>query len=365
MLLLVVALVLLAMPCVAQRHPSDQLQGSEAEVELQRAIQLTRKGQFQEAISHFLAVQGEVRDPYAANFNLAICYIGTRQFKLATERLLPLRASRDSAEVENLLAQSLIGEGRTVDALDAVQRFAKLAPKNEKLYLLAAEACMDNGQHELGLKVVELGLKSLPKSARLYFERGTLLSEMDQFDAARPDFKRTQELAPGSDVAYIAGAQDALYAGNMNEAMRIAREGIEKGNEHFLLLSIYGQAVLAAGIPPGQPAFADAQEALERAVSSHPNFASARVALGKVYMQADRTGDAIAQLEAARALDAKNPAVYSNLAAAYRKRGETQKAEQALATLAKLNQAQAEKIGSAPGERKAGYSSTPRTNPPN
>jgi predicted Zn-dependent protease len=151
----------------------------------------------------------------------------------------------------------------------------------------------------------------------------------------------------------------------MNEAMRIAREGIEKGNEHFLLLSIYGQAVLAAGVPPGQPAFADAQEALERAVNSHPNFASTRVALGKLYVQAGRIDDAVTQLEAARVLDAGNPAVYSNLAAAYRRRGENQKAEQALATLAKLNQAQAEKIGSAPGERKAGYTSgTPRTNPP-
>ena len=361
----VAAWLLLATPCAAQRNQSGRLEGSEAEIELQRAIQLTRKGQFQEAISHFLAVQGQVRDAYAANFNLAICYIGTRQFGQATERLLSLRASRDTAEVEALLAQAYSGDGRTNEALEAVQRFAKLAPTNEKLYLLAAEACMDNHHHDLGLKVVDLGLQALPKSARLYFERGILLSEMDQFDVARADFKRTQELAPGTDVAYIAGAQEALYAGNMTEAMRIAREGIEKGNDHFLLLSIYGQAVLGAGVPPGQPAFADAQEALERVVRSHPNFASARIALGKVYMLAGRTDDAVAQFEATRALDADNPAVYSNLAAAYRKRGETQKAEQALATLAKLNQEQVKKIGSAPGDRKAGYTSgPPRTDPP-
>lgn len=344
---------------------STQLDSMQAETELQQGIAFTRTGQFHEAIPHLRAAQAQMRDSYVAAFNLALCYVGTKQFGDALTVLQDLRlSSHDTAEVENLIAQSDIGLGRFDEAWHAVERSTELAPKNEKLYLFAADACMDSGDYELGIKIAELGLKSLPKSAKLVFEHGMFLSQMDQFDVARADFQRVQQLAPGSDIAYIAQAQQALYEGKMAEAAKIAREGIEKGNNHFLLLAIFGEAALAAGAAPGQPEFADAQEALERVVSSHPNFPSAQISLGKLYLQANRVPDAVTHLELAERLDGRNPAVYANLATAYRRLGEAQKADAAAATLARLNQEQVEKIGSAPGERKAGYAAgTPR--PPN
>jgi Flp pilus assembly protein TadD len=65
--------------------------------------------------------------------------------------------------------------------------------------------------------------------------------------------------------------------------------------------------------------------------------------------------DAIAHLETARELNPNDASVYSNLAAAYRRRGDLQQAQNMLAVLAKLNQAQAEKFRSAPEDQKAGY----------
>lgn len=348
----------------AQRNRSSGgSESSQADAELQTAISLTRAGKFQDAIPHFLAARGSASNPYAADFNLSLCYLGTGQYKKAVELLNSLRFSgHDTAELENLLAQALIGDGQLDGAFAAVQRSARLDPKNEKLYLFAADACMDGGYYELGVKVVELGLKSLPKSAPLVFQRAMFLSQMDQFDVARADFKRAQELAPGSDVAYIAGAQEALFAGNVSDAARIAREGIEKGNSHFLLLTIFGQAALDSGAVPGQPDFSLAQQALEKVVSEHPNFASAQLALGKLYLAANQTDGAIARLLVARKLDASNPAVYSNLANAYKRRGDNENAQAALDALAKINRAQVEKIGAAPGDRKAGYASgAPRT----
>lgn len=356
--LITMLLITSAVPAQRGGRGGDRLDSTEAEAELQTAIALTRRGQFQDAIPHFLSVRGRVREDYAANFNLALCYLGTRQFDKSIEILKTLASSgQDMLEVENLLAQSYIGANKPEAAFAALQHAARMDSKNEKLYLYVADACMESGQNELGLKVVELGMRSLPKSARLIFERAIFLSEMDDFDRARADFQRTEELAPGSEIAYIAGAQRALYEGKMEDAARIAREGIEKGNDHFLLLSIFGEAVLSSGAAPVQPDFADAQAALEKVVSEHPNFSSAQIMLGKLYLQAGRSEDAIARLEAARALNARNPAVYSNLAIAYRKLGDAQKAQAALAELARLNQQQIEKIGSAPGDRKAGYAS--------
>jgi tetratricopeptide (TPR) repeat protein len=262
--------------------------------------------------------------------------------------------------VENLLAQSLLGNRQPGEAFAALERAAGLAPKNEKLYLFVAEASMDSGYPDVGLKVVESGLRHLPGSARLVFERGMLLAQLDQLDEAKQELQRVTELAPGSDVAYIAGVQKSLFEGNVAQAVRLGGEGIRKGNQHFMLLTLYGEAVMKFGIEPGEQEFADARAALERAVAKRPTYASAQIALGKLYLMEGRLDDAIAHLNVGRQLDPRNPAVYSNLAAAFRRRGDTQQAGEMLAILAKLNQEEVERIRSAPGERKAGYTGRPR-----
>src|SRR5205085_1972214 len=55
---------------------STQQAPSQAEGELQTGIALTRSGRFAEAIPHFLAARGRVSEEYAADFNLALCYVG-------------------------------------------------------------------------------------------------------------------------------------------------------------------------------------------------------------------------------------------------------------------------------------------------
>lgn len=116
---------------------------------------------------------------------------------------------------------------------------------------------------------------------------------------------------------------------------------------------------MLAGVEPGSPEFAEARDALEQAVAMSPTYVSARMTLGKLYLMENRMDDAIVHLEVARELDPKNRAVYSNLATAYRRRGDTAHAEEALAVLARLNKEEEERIRNAPGDRKAGYMSNP------
>src|SRR5437763_13258502 len=221
--------------------------------------------------------------------------------------------------------------------------------------MFVADACMDKQNYALGVKVAEFGLKTLSDSAQLYFERGMFLSLLDRFDDARPDFELARKLSPDSEIAYIAGAQEALFEGNIEEAIRTSHEGISKGNRNFLLLTLFAESVLRSGMTPGQKEFEEAQQALETAVSERSNYPSSQLALGKLLLLEGRTADAIVHLEIARNLGPSNPAVYSQLATAYRKADDLPKAQDALATLAKLNQQQAEKIRPEPGNRKAGY----------
>jgi tetratricopeptide (TPR) repeat protein len=351
-----------AVPAYAQRGGQASRGTAAGEADLQRGIALTRSGKFGEAIPHFLAAQGQVKSPAALNFNLALCYVGTGQYEPAIALLNELRANGGSnANVENLLAQSLIGNRKPEEAFAAFERAARLTPNDEKLYLYIIEACMSHGYNDMGLKVAEAGLKRLPRSGSLVFEHGILLGQLDFVEDALKELEKVPKLAPGTDVAYIAAAQKSIFESNVEEAVRIAREGINKGKQHFMLLALFGEAVILSGAEPRSEDFADARAALEQSILVSPNYVSARMSLGKLYLMEGRVDDAITQLNVARELAPKSSAIYTNLAAAYRRKGDTAHAEDMLAILDKLNKEEIERIRNAPGDRKAGYMANPVT----
>lgn len=324
------------------------------EAELQTGIRLTRRGAFAEAIPHFLAARGQVSEEFAADFNLALCYVGTAQFSEAIKILNQLRAGgHREANVENLLAQSYAEAGDSAPAFAALQRSASLEPKNEKLYLFVADSCLDRQDYSLGLKVAALGLEKLPNSARLHYQRAYFLSMLNEWDAARNDFDLASSLEPHSEIAYVAGGQKNLLAGNLSEAIRITRSAVREGHANYLSLTILGEALIHSGASPGEAAFAEAESALQNAVAVRPNFANAQILLGYLLLTKEQVAAAVEHLEKGRALSPNNPAVYSHLAVAYRKLGETEKSERMLATLARLNTEEILRINSISGERRA------------
>jgi tetratricopeptide (TPR) repeat protein len=339
-----------------QAGVEETLERAQPEEELHKGTALTRQGAFSEAIPHLLTARGHVANQYAANFNLALCYVGTRQFRKAIEVLGDLRQhGHANADVENLLAQSYIGDGQREPALQALRRAATQTPTNEKLYLFVGDACIDQHDYSLGLKVAEIGLNALPDSARLHYQKAVFLSLLDQFDEARSDFEFAQRQAPGSEISYLAAANENMYAGNPEAGAQVAREGIAKGYDHPTLLKILGEALIRSGVRPGERGFSEARKALEQAAAKDPRDAGTQISLGKLCIMAEQLAEALAHLEKARSLESDNPAVYAQLAKAYQKAGRVKDSEQALAILVKLNQVQAEKISAAPGERRPAY----------
>jgi tetratricopeptide (TPR) repeat protein len=341
----------------SQSASEDVASDSQAEEELRKGTALTRVGLFAQAIPHLRAALGRSSNDYAASFNLSLSLVAIGQPKLAIPILSSLRATgHDSADVNNLLAQAYVGDGQNQKALEALQKAAKLAPENERLYLFVADACMEKQQYALGLEVVDLGLDRLPHSGQLHYQRGMFLVLLDELDAGKKDFDLAEGFAPDPDLAFLASTQKAMLEGNVLAAVRIAREAVKKGDHDYRLLTLLGEALLRTGTSPGEKEFKEAQQALEKAVAERPNYAGSQLALGKVALLDNRLGEAIAHLETARDLNPENASVYSNLAVAYRRRGDLQKAQNMLAVLANINQAQGEKFRSAPEDQKPGYS---------
>ncbi len=345
--ILLAATLALPLSCVASAQsgggatsPStvrSQEKDPAAEAALQKGIALTGQGRFEEAIAPLLRAQGKVPEEYAAEFNLALCYLGTGRYSQAITILNGLRAgAHDTAAVNNLLAQSYVGSREQDKAIEALQRAAEQTPKDERLYAYVADACTDHNEYALGLRVVEIGLKYLQDSARLHYERALFLARLDRLEEAKPEFGRASDLAPGSDIAYLASVQEALYEENFAKALRLVRGAIEAGHRDYQMLSLLGTILMHVGATPGEATFAEARKALEASVAAQPRYSTAQIALGKLYLMEGRTKDAVSHLETGRDLEPWNPSVYISLATAYRRLGEREKARECISMLSAL-----------------------------
>jgi predicted Zn-dependent protease len=338
------------------------------ETNLQTGIQLTQSARFGDAIPYLLAARGQIAasEEFAADFDLSLCYVATGQYQKAIPLLTELAKQHPgTANVENLLAQAYIGAQQPEKAYEALRRAAAIDPRNEKLYVLVADACTDSRAYALGLKVVDLGLHALPNSARLHYERGVFLSELERSDLATQEFRLAAKYGSGMPIGSMGAAQVAFLEGNMPQTIAAAREGLRKSPDNYILLAILGQALVRSGASPGQPPFAEALKAMEKAVAEQPDHAGSQITLAKLYLTAGRLDKAIAHLEKARQLDPRNTSVYSHLAIAYRKQGNLSKAREMLAMLARLNEQQAQSIrNGSSGKHKSYVSSGMAQAPP-
>ena len=332
----------IANPLPAEQQTQES--SSPAENELQEGIALSRSGRFADAIPHFLAARGHVAEEYAVEFNLALCFVGIGEFQKAIPMLIALRnGGHENAGVENLLSQAYVGNDQANQAFEVFQRAARFTPKDEKLYLLVAAAFLEKQDYGHGLGVVESGLRELPDSAKLRYELGYVLWQLEEPVSAKPEFERATSLAPNSAVGYLAAAQESFMLGNLAEATQIARTAIREGAADYQLLALLGDVLIQAGASPGKPEFSEAKKALEKSIGEHPRYASSHIALGRLLLQEGRVDRAVEHLELGRQLAPENPAPYMLLATAYRKRGQLEQERAMLAIVAKLNEEQAQK----------------------
>src|SRR5205085_11484297 len=141
----------------------------------------------------------------------------------------------------------------------AFQKAAAFTPKDEKLYLLVAAAFLEKEEYSEGLKVVDAGLQNLPGSAKLHYELGYALWQLEEPSLAKPELERAAALAPRSGIGYLAAAQESFLLGNISQAAQIARAAIHEGVADYQLLALLGDALIQAGASPGQPEFSEAR----------------------------------------------------------------------------------------------------------
>jgi cytochrome c-type biogenesis protein CcmH/NrfG len=108
-----------------------------------------------------------------------------------------------------------------------------------------------------------------------------------------------------------------LQEGRIDDVIRQSREQIRKDPRdaagHFML----AQALVRKGATPGEPAMAEAQASLQKAVQLSPQFDQARALLGKLYFDSGKHALAVKELEAALQIKPGNRVAIYQLMLAY------------------------------------------------
>jgi len=317
---------------IDQKNLSPQLQFS-------LGLSLARHELYDRAIPYFQAVQAAYPDSYDAAFNLAICYVLTKQFPQALA-ILNTTASQGhkTAELDNLLAEAFEGNQQVQEAINALREATQLDPKDENNYVDLATLCTNYDAYDLGLQIIQVGLHYHPESDRLIFQRGVLEAMTNHFDLAENDFQLASRLAPNKNLTYVAMGVSYMQTGHLPEAIQSLRNRIKQKPDDPILLYLLGDALIRSGTSLGDATFAEAQSALEKSVKLNPNLAASQVDLGKIYLKDNRLKDAQQKLERALAIDPKDKTALSQLAVVYRKTGKPELAGTMLTTLNKLNE---------------------------
>jgi tetratricopeptide (TPR) repeat protein len=237
-------------------------------------------------------------------FNLGLALHEAGRHGEAVERLRPLleRAVPDS-DLLSLLAETHEAARQTSEALEVLQRAVKLYPREERHYVDLADLCLEHSSFDLGLEILEIGLKNIPRSSSLHAMKGVLYGRLARFEEAEAEFAQASRLEPNKEYGKVGLSLILQRTGREQESLQLLREHVSRNPRDAAANFMLAQTLLQRNAEPGGREFDEARSALVRAVESKPDLAGARASLGKLYLRAGETAKAIEELKRAVELD--------------------------------------------------------------
>ncbi len=141
----------------------------DAEKQFQAGLLLGKTGAYLEAAPYFARAREHAADPYKAAYDQMLMLIRGGDYSGAIQLSNELLAAGlRRAELYNLVSEAFLKTGQIENAYAALKSAIALEPEAEDNYGDLASICLDQANYELGMDVVDEGLKHLPDSYRLH-----------------------------------------------------------------------------------------------------------------------------------------------------------------------------------------------------
>jgi tetratricopeptide (TPR) repeat protein len=303
-------------------------------------------------------------DDSHSRYNLAVVQLAAHNPKEAVETLQPLlSAGQPDSEVLDLASSAYEDSGDTPKAVALLRQAIVLDPKKIKYYVDFASISFTHQSFQVGVDMIDVGLKENPNAAQLFVARGVLLIQLGQYEKAKDDFEKAGQLDPTQSSGAVAEGLAQMQQSNLEQALTTVRARLKDHPDDAFLHYLEADILFQKGADPGTPQFKDAIAAASRAERLRADFVLAYDLLGNLYLKSGEIDKSIAQSRRALAQNPSDQEALYHLIQALRQSGKDSKGE--LPTLVKrlavLRQQARETEAS--GNRYRLYESLPTTQP--
>jgi len=264
-----------------------------------------------------------------AQFDLSLTYLMARNYQQAMlegHRCIDLQRTSSGQASKNAAAWSLLGISQarlahSDEAVQALRKAAALDPGNEENWLNLTRELMEASRYADAIFATQEGLAANPKSYALQLRLGAALLAAGKYPEAEASFRSLVNAGDPLPTSYVGLAQVLLREGRAEDAATVLTGAQEKIGKHFLLSYFLGLSLDRAAKRP------EAAAAFREAIRLSPDSAEAHLGLGKSQLVAGQVSEAIEELQQALRLSPENVQARRLLSQAYRRIGDTERAE--------------------------------------
>ncbi|MFN0106314.1 MAG: tetratricopeptide repeat protein [Bryobacteraceae bacterium] len=270
---------------------------------------------WREAAAEFTALLA-LREHPPTRFNLALSHWRAKDPAATLAALAPIAGPGADADTLSLQAAALRERREIPRAIEVLQRAVAAYPRDERLLLDLAVLCLDQNAVEIGIAVIEAGLKNIPGSVRLLTALGVFHVRAGRLEKADEYFLAVERLSPESGMGQVGVAMAMMQLGLPEDAIRRLRA--------VAAPSPMVSLTLARAILQNNPSARERLEAgnlLSTVIAAQPANAAAHSLLGKTLVQDGAVAKAMEALETALRLDPADRTAAYQLMLLYRRAG--------------------------------------------
>ena len=257
---------------------------------------LVQTKHFQEAIPVFERLVALVPDRTYPKYDLAVILVTTKQNNSAIKILDPLLADdQRDADILSLASEAYEAVGNTPKAVALLRQAIVLSPTTPGYYVTFAAICMDHDSFQVGIDMINAGLKRIPSDPSLYLSRGLLYAQLAQYDEAETDFNRVEKLDSAQSLSSYAVDLADLQRNNPDQALLKVRSQLKAHPDSPQLQFLLAELLMNQTPPADSAIFKDAMRSALTAIKLRPDMVGARDLLASMYMHSGQYSLAIEQ----------------------------------------------------------------------
>jgi tetratricopeptide (TPR) repeat protein len=284
----------------------------------------------EEAISVLARITTLLPDDPRLRYDLAAAQLDAHHGKDALETLQPLLAGNaPDPDTLDLAASAYEDQGDTPKAVELLRKAIVADPRKVKYYLDFAALSFNHQSFDVGVDMLNVGLKQAPEAARLYVARGILYIQLAQYEKGQADFQTAMRLDPGQASGAVAQGMAQIQQSNLDQALATVKSQLKNHPEDAFLEYMKAQILVQKGALTGSPEFREAIAAAARAAQLNPDFVLAHDVLGNLYLKSGQVNLAIEQCRLALRGNSSDQEALYHLIQALRQSGKGSKTEMA------------------------------------